>query len=181
MVSTGVTAIADVRTAPYSRQNPQFNRETLKEQLQASGIAYSFLGKELGGRPSHAAYYRDGVADYERMAEDPLFKGGISRVMEGARTYCVALMCSERDPLDCHRCLLVSRELAGQGVSVQHIAADGTTMNHKAIEERLLQIERRQGDDLFSSRDERLSEAYRSRARKVAYSTSTPARSTAAE
>ena len=179
--TAGVTAVADVRSAPYSRQNPQFNRETLKKQLQASGIAYSFLGNELGGRPSAAAYYRDGVADYERMAADPAFQNGIDRLLSGAQTYHVVLMCSERDPLDCHRCLLVSRSLAAHGVSVQHIAADGTIAPHESVEERLLQTERQASDDLFRPREERLCDAYRSRARKVAYAIGTPSQSAAAE
>lgn len=78
-------------------------------------------------------------------------------------------MCSEHDPLDCHRCLLVGRELAERGVGVKHILADGTIADHREIEDRLLQSEGRESTDLFLSPDERLAEAYRKRARKVAY------------
>lgn len=165
----GVTAIADVRTSPYSRHFPHFNRDLLKDELRMDGIAYSSLGKELGGRPTGSQYYCDGVADYERMARSPDFADGLQRVLEGARKYRIALMCSEHNPLDCHRCLLVGRALAARGVAVKHILADGTIADHRAIEERLLKSEGREGDDLFQSPDERLAEAYRKRARKVAY------------
>lgn len=134
------------------------------------GIAYSFLGKELGGRPTGSQYYCDGVADYERMAESPDFKHGIQRVLEGIEKYQIALMCSEHDPLDCHRCLLVGRALAKKGLAVKHIEADGTVADHQEVEQRLLRSERREGGDLFLSPEERLADAYRKRARKVAYS-----------
>ncbi|NWG25586.1 MAG: DUF488 domain-containing protein [Pseudorhodoplanes sp.] len=165
----GVTAIADVRTSPFSRHFPQFNKDTLKEELRMDGIAYSFLGRELGGRPTGGQFYCEGVADYERMARSPDFAHGLERVLEGARKYRIALMCSEHDPLDCHRCLLVGRALAERGAAVKHILADGTIADHREIEERMLKSEGREGSDLFLSPDERLAEAYRKRARKVAY------------
>ena len=164
----GVTAIADVRTSPFSRHFPHFNRDHLKSELRADGIVYSFLGKELGGRPADRAFYCDGVADYERMALSPDFVQGLQRVLEGARKYRVALMCSEHDPLDCHRCLLVGRALA-EHVRVKHILASGVIVEHRDIEERLLKSEGRESTDLFLSPGERLAEAYRKRARKVAY------------
>jgi uncharacterized protein (DUF488 family) len=167
--SAKVTAIADVRTSPYSRMSPHFNRDALKERLQASGIAYSFLGRELGGRPNGSQFYCEGVADYERMAQTPAFKKGIQRVLDGAHRYTVALMCSERDPLDCHRCLLVSRALKQQGSKIRHIGINGDVTDHEEIEDQLLQLGRRDGADLFMSREEQLAEAYQKRARKVAY------------
>jgi uncharacterized protein (DUF488 family) len=170
----GVTAVADVRSAPYSRQFPQFNRETLLSELGAAGIAYVFLGKELGGRPSRPQLYCDGVADYERMSQSAEFRRGLERVIEGAGKYRIALMCSERDPLDCHRCLLVSRALVQRGVGVSHVMDDGSLIRHSEIEDRLLDISGRAGDDLFASRAERLAMAYRERARKVAFAEPEP-------
>lgn len=168
--AASITAVADVRTSPFSRHFPQFNKDDLKSELRMDGIAYSFLGKELGGRPTGTQYYCDGVADYERMARSPDFARGLQRVLEGARKYRIALMCSEHDPLDCHRCLLVGRALAARGVAVQHILVDGTIADHRAMEERLLKSEGQEDADLFLTPDERLAEAYRKRARKVAYS-----------
>lgn len=171
--NAGVTAIADVRSSPFSRHFPHFNRDTLKHRLPSDGLAYSFLGKELGGRPPRRDFYRDGIADYERMAQAPEFDEGIIRVMKGAEKYTIALMCSEHDPLDCHRCLLVSRALAARGVEMKHILATGSIVTHSDIENRLLQSEGRDGEDFFLSPSERLAEAYRKRARKVAYAEQT--------
>jgi len=70
------------------------------------------LPKELGGRPTEQSFYRDGVADYEKMAKATDFGKGLARIVEGAKKHRIAIMCSEQDPLDCHRCLLVARALA---------------------------------------------------------------------
>jgi uncharacterized protein (DUF488 family) len=181
--SAGVTAIADVRTAPYSRQQPHFNRDEVRDELRLNGISYVFLGKELGGRPAGRQFYCDGVADYETMAEASAFSEGLDRVIDGARTYRIALMCSEHNPLDCHRCLLVGRALAGRGVRVGHILSDGSTIVHAEIEDKLLEISGRDNRDLFAERTERLAAAYRDRARKVAFADPQPGpnRSIAAE
>jgi uncharacterized protein (DUF488 family) len=165
----GATAVADVRTSPWSRHFPQFTAESLKAALPRDGVAYSFLGKELGGRPQDARYYRDGVADYEKMAAAPEFAAGLGRVLEGARKYRLALMCSEQEPLECHRCLLVARALAARGAAVSHILADGRIEPHAETEERLLRITGRAEEDLFATRAERLAEAYRQQNRKAAF------------
>jgi len=172
--NAGVTAIADVRTSPYSRQQPHFNRDALRDALRQGGISYVFLGKELGGRPTERKFYCDGVADYETMAKASAFGQGLDRVIDGARTYRIALMCAERDPLDCHRCLLVGRALAERGVRVCHILSDGKTMTHAEVEDNLLEISGRGARDLFAERTERLAAAYRDRARKIAFAEPQP-------
>lgn len=169
-----VTAIADVRSAPYSRQFPQFNRETLSNELRVDGVAYVFLGKELGGRPSERRFFCEGVADYEKMAQASEFSKGLDRVIEGAKKYRIALMCSERDPLDCHRCLLVGRALARCGVCVNHILDSGNVVSQDRIEDKLLELSGRNADDFFAPRAERLATAYRERARKVAFAEPQP-------
>ena len=169
-----VKAIADVRSSPYSKHFPHFNRDELRDELQKNRISYVFLGKELGGRPSERSLYCEGVADYAKMAQTPEFNRGLDRVVEGAQTYRVALMCSEHDPLDCHRCLLVGRALAQRGVNVGHILSDGSIVSHHQIEDRLLELTGRKEDDLFAARSERLADAYRERARKVAFAERQP-------
>lgn len=164
-----ITAIADVRTSPYSRHFPQYNKDSLRDELRTDGIAYSFLGSELGGRPKDRQFYCDGIADYEKMAHAAFFGKGLSRVIKGARKFRIALMCSEHDPLDCHRCLLVGRALIERGVSVKHIKSNGDVADHHEMEEQLLRQEGQQDDDLFIPRDERVAAAYKKRARKVAY------------
>jgi uncharacterized protein (DUF488 family) len=172
--NANVTAVADVRTSPYSRHYPHFNRNELRKELRLKGISYVFLGEELGGRPSGSESYREGVADYERMAEAPAFRKGLDRVVEGAEKYRIALLCAERDPLDCHRCLLVGRALAERGISVSHILDDGRVVSHTDIENKLLEITGRNAEDLFAPRAERLASAYCERARKVAFIESRP-------
>jgi len=168
----GVDAVADVRTAPYSRHFPHFNQEELRAELKQDGVAYSFLGKELGGRPSGSQFYCEGVADYEKMAPTDTFKSGIERILSGADKYRIALMCSEKHPLDCHRCLLVGRELLRLGIDVQHLIHQGVAATQSGIEAELLEQAGHAGDDLFAPREERLALAYRRRARKVAFSIS---------
>ena len=164
----GVTAIADVRSVPFSRRFPWFSSRTLSDRLQSKGIAYIMMGDTLGGRPANAALYRDGVADYETMATTADFRTGIDRVVAGMSQHRLCLMCSEREPLDCHRCLLVSRALAKHGLTIGHILGDVSIEPHSAAEERLLAgLRPGAGGDLFGDRESRLVEAYRRRARRI--------------
>jgi uncharacterized protein (DUF488 family) len=165
-----VTEIADVRSAPVSRFAPQFNRNALAASLGKEDIAYVFLGQELGGRPERAELYTDGRADYEKMAASPEFHAGLERLIGEAERHRVAALCSEADPLDCHRCLLIGRALAEAGFEVGHILASGEIASHAETEDRLLALEHlAEKDLLLSSRAERLVEAYRARSRKAAY------------
>ena len=167
-----ITAVADVRSSPFSRRLPHFNRDELRIALKGVDIKYVFLGKELGGRPRTSDLYCDGIADYEKMALQSDFLKGIERVAEGSIEYKIALMCSEQNPLDCHRCLLVGRALAKQQVSVKHILGNGTIIDQHKIEERLLAMSssaRADIHDMFVACDDLLAIAYRSRARTVAY------------
>src|SRR5262245_43420062 len=163
----GVTAIADVRSVPFSRRFPWFSGRTLAERLQSKGIGYVMVGDALGGRPANPALYRDGVADYEAMAGTPDFQAGLDRVVAEIAQHRLCLMCSEREPLDCHRCLLVSRALAHRGFTIGHILGDGSVEPHSATEERLLAgLRGGTAGDLFG--ESRLAEAYRRRAHRIA-------------
>ena len=134
----GVTAVADVRAAPYSRFNPQFNREPLAGSLVAHGIAYVFMGSELGGRSEDPACYDNGRICYERLGGTRSFRKGLDRVAQGATRHRIALLCAEKEPLKCHRCLLVAPALEARGVSVAHIGADGRLELHADAMLRLL-------------------------------------------
>jgi uncharacterized protein (DUF488 family) len=93
LLGAGVTAVADVRSAPYSRFVPQFNHGALKESLRQAGIAHVHLGNELGGRPRHQARHA-GRHDYEHVAATERFQSGLQRVLDGAATHRVAVMCA---------------------------------------------------------------------------------------
>jgi len=146
-----VSALADVRSAPYSRFNPQFNREPLAASLKAAGIAYVYLGRELGGRPGNRSCYDDeGRVLYDRIAATESFRRGLERVVDGAVRHRIALMCAEKEPLHCHRTLLVARELDKRGVGVAHILADGRLESHGDAMDRLIGLAGLQPDgDLF--------------------------------
>lgn len=111
----GVQAIADVRSSPYSRHAPQFNADDLKKSLKGADIVYAYLGKELGARTDDECCYVNDVVSYELLAKTALFKDGISRLISGCEKYRIAAMCSEREPTECHRTILVARVLAMKG------------------------------------------------------------------
>jgi uncharacterized protein (DUF488 family) len=170
LAEAGVETLADIRSSPRSRFSPHFNKDALAAALGARNVAYVFLGKELGGRPQSPALFTDGVADYEKMAASPEFRLGLARLTEAAAERTLAVTCSEADPLECHRCLLVGRALAEEGADVRHILASGAVMTHAEVEDRLLALEKlAEAGLLGTSREERLAEAYRSRSRKFAY------------
>lgn len=165
----GIQAVADVRSSPYSQYSPQFNREPLQRALQEHGISYVFLGDELGARRSERECYVNDRADYALIARTPAFNSGINRVIQGAAKMRIALMCSEKNPLDCHRCILVSPHLRERGMQVFHILADGTIENHEQTETRLLHLFELPEHELFRSPDEIVAEAYKLQGDKIAY------------
>jgi uncharacterized protein (DUF488 family) len=173
----GVDTIADVRSTPFSRRFPWFSGKTLAATLAQHGMTYLAYGDTLGGRPRDAALYRDGVADYEAMARQPDFQTGLGRLLADAARSRVCLMCAEREPLDCHRCLLVARSLAERGLTIGHILHDGTVEPHAATEQRLLALTGASDDLFVTGQDERLAAAYRRRARAVAYRATAGAKS----
>lgn len=165
----GVTALGDVRSHPYSRFVQQFSQEPLKSALAAAGIAYVFLGKELGARSMNAACYKQGRVQYDLLAKEPLFLEGIERLNQGMVRYQIALMCAEKDPIECHRALLVARKLFEAGIPVNHILADGSLESHENMESRLLAVCKLPEGDMFKSREEFISDAYAIQGERVAY------------
>jgi len=135
----GITLVVDVRSQPYSRWAPQFNRETLARDLEDAGIAYRFMGDALGGRPTDPALYDPGqeTPDYQRVEQAPAYQAGIDQLLELARAQRVAVMCGEGDRRRCHRHLLIAQTLLGRGVRVLHIQPDGTTVEGERIPQQL--------------------------------------------
>jgi len=135
----GITLVVDVRSQPYSRWAPQFNRETLARDLQDAGIAYQFMGDALGGRPADPTLYDPGQErpDYQRVEQTPVYQAGIDQLLELAGTERAAVMCSEGDHRRCHRHLLITQTLLGRGVCVLHIQPDGTTVEGERIPQQL--------------------------------------------
>jgi len=164
-----IDAIADVRSSPYSRHSPQFNRELLEQELKQQGIRYVFLGQELGARPADQSCYDNGKVSFVRLAQTELFKTGLARVLQGSQRYRIALMCAEKEPLDCHRTILVARSLVAQGASVQHILADGRLESYESALRRLLPLVGLPTEDLFQPWEQLATEALTRQSQRIAY------------
>jgi uncharacterized protein (DUF488 family) len=167
--AAGAGAVADVRSVPASRFCPWFSARNLTPILAKNGMAYLGFGDTLGGRPRDPSLYCDGIVDYEAMARTPGFAASLDRLIAETGRHRLCLMCSERDPLDCHRCLLVVRALAARGLTIGHILHDGAIEPHAATEQRLLRLESAEGDLFAAGQKERIAAAYRRRARAVAF------------
>jgi uncharacterized protein (DUF488 family) len=167
-----VTALADVRAAPYSRRLPHYSKQAFADALKAAGLAYVYLGEQLGGRPSVRVRSQMQGAGYAAMAATAAFQEGIARILQGASRHRIAMMCAERDPADCHRALLVGRVLSGSGAELIHIHADGATEGQSSFEARLLAAAgRADACDLFASPAELLDLAYRRQERRASLET----------
>jgi hypothetical protein len=177
--AAGVTAVADVRSQPFSQRYTQFNRPELQRSLADVDIVYAFLGRELGGRPSDSSLYDlEGRVNYERVRQTKAFREGIERLRHAVEDFTVALLCSEEDPLVCHRGLMIAPALVEEGILPNHLRGDGTTETTAQFEDRLL-AETKIGlgivDGLFAdvvSEEERrniLVEAYRAQARRKSF------------
>lgn len=172
LIQHGVGTVADVRSQPYSRFNPQFNREDLARVLKASGLEYLFLGHELGARSSNSACYRDGRAQYSLIAKTPLFEQGIERLQAAMEDRRVAILCAEKEPLTCHRSILIGRYLHERDFDVRHILEDGSLEDHDASLLRLLALHGMQENHLFHTRDELVAIAYEKQAEQIEFSAS---------
>lgn len=164
-----VTAVADVRSVPASRFAPQFNRNSMEFGLREAGIKYVFMGNELGARTADASCYVDGRVQYARLARTSEFASGIGRLMNGAQTERIAVMCSEGEPLDCHRTVLIARVLTERGLSIDHIHSDGQLESHSSAMERLMDKFGLAEPDLFRTSSERLEEALSRQEHRIAY------------
>lgn len=134
-----VTAIADVRSSPYSRYLPHFTRAALEQVLTEAGIRYVFLGRELGARPDNPDCYVDGKALYDKIAATEAFEQGLQRLRKGIQTHRIALMCAEQDPIACHRAILICPHLKQFDFNINHILKNGDLETHDRLEERMLE------------------------------------------
>jgi uncharacterized protein (DUF488 family) len=139
-----VEAVADVRSRPYSRFVPHFGKERLARLLAEEGLGYAFLGRELGGKPARGDPPQARL-DYRTRIREPSFARGIESLLQAAAERRVALMCRERDPLECHRLHLICRYLEPMDLAMRHILPDGELEAQTATKRRLLErVESRQ-------------------------------------
>ncbi len=162
----GIEALCDVRSKPYSRFNPQFRYQQLKAFLQKHNIAYVFLGQELGAKPDDLSCYSEGKLQYARLAETEAFQTGMNRLKTDLSASRVALMCAEKEPLDCHRTILICRHLRADDLIIKHILADGYLEDQHHAEQRLINQFKISQDLPFK---ERVQLAYDLQSQKMAY------------
>lgn len=155
-----VQEVADVRSAPYSRFAPHFNRGALERSLRKCGIGYVFLGRELGVRSEDPSCYENGQVQYARLKCTDGFRGGIERVAREAGGRRIALMCAEEEPLECHRAILVAPALREKGICVRHILADDSLglETHEDSMKRLCDILRLSRMSLIGESEQELTE-----------------------
>ena len=166
-----IDVVADVRSSPFSRFNPQFNKGNLVGALQDADIKYVFFGNELGARVDDPSCYAEGQVQYDRLAAREEFKQAISRLIEDSTDHRIALMCAEKEPLDCHRTILVSQAMfeGERKIEVSHIHANGTLECHSAALDRLMDMTGLSGQDFFTDDSEQLQEALAKQESKIAY------------
>lgn len=185
--SFGVNCIVDVRSMPYSKFTPQFNAEALGAVLKRNGIAYLPFGAEFGARRTDSFDY-DNLLDagfgenqvvFELAAQTPAFQRGVERINNGlAKGFVIALMCSEADPLECHRFSLVSRYFFDHGYEVEHILSRGVSASHCELQNQLIAEYVRKGklpeiDLLFGeyTEQDQIRDAYRLKNKSIGYKT----------
>ena len=167
--------VLDVRSTPYSQYASQYNQDVLKTELKGKNIVYAPMGLFFGARQPDRTYYPEGYLDFEKYRESELFIKGRDNVCKGLETYNIALMCTEKRPIDCHRAVMVARGFELIGVEVNHILQDGSLISQEELNEQLLELyfpERNQLSFLEEenkSDEQRLQEAYRKQNKKIGY------------
>jgi len=167
-----IDTIVDVRSVPYSRFNSQYNQENLKAKLKANGICYVFMGQELGARyEDKSLLLDDGKVDFKKVQISENFLKGIERLKKGAyKGYNISLMCSEKNPIECHRFGLVSEYLSKNDFEIAHITPNEVT-SQKELELKLMEKYKLGG--LFADTKESLAEAYKLLNQDIAYNAKT--------
>lgn len=166
-----ISAVVDVRSSPYSKFKPEFNKKTLKDYLNAHKIAYVFLGDYCGARVDDPSCYVNGKVDYEIVAKSKKFKDGLERIKKGMENYRIIIMCAEKDPITCHRTILICRNLRSDGIKIKHILGNADVEEQKDSEFRLMKLFKLHHPDLFRTEEQRIDDAYTRQGEKIAYKT----------
>jgi len=173
VTSFGIEVVVDVRSTPYSKYCPQFDKVSIKNSLNNAGVQYLFLGRELGARPDDSSCYYGERVQFGLLRNTDLFKSGIARLKNAASKGCVvAIMCSEKDPIECHRTLLISRVLKEDGVEVKHIINEAEVLDQNQIEEQLQKKFKLEPllFDTNTAEQSRILEAYKKQEEQIIYS-----------
>jgi len=167
-----IQIVCDVRSHPYSKFVPHFNAEALRNALLQHNIKYLYLGKELGPRSTNPNHYIDGKVSYQLLEQSSQFQNGLQRLTKGIEQFTIALLCSEKDPINCHRAILICKNLP-HDISIYHILSDSSLESHQDLEQRLVVTHFKDTATLFNNYQELLQQAYLLQANKLAYSAQT--------
>ena len=174
-----INCVVDVRSTPYSKYASQFNTNQLNNILKENNIYYIFMGKELGARwEDKGLYNKEGYLDFEKVRETHLFNSGIERVENGIdKGFNIALMCTEKDPIDCHRTILIAPKFYSLGYEINNILENGDIQTQADVEIRLMDMyfPNRMQVTIFEvlgdqkSETQFINEAYKLRNRDIGY------------
>jgi uncharacterized protein (DUF488 family) len=169
-----ITCIVDVRSTPYSHYNTQFNREFLTIELRNKNIEYIYLGDQLGARPSGNACYKWNCVSFEHLAKMEQFHIELEHLADISMKYRVALMCAEKDPIECHRFILICRNLKKSGLHIKHILSDGGVEDNSDTEQRLIRVLKIEPTlfDPTRTQAELINQAYEQQANNISYDSS---------
>jgi len=165
-----IEAVADVRSSPFSRYYHEFNRENLSSSLKHNGIKYVYLGRELGARRTEEECYVNERVSYDLVYKTEAFQEGVRRLLSGLGKMSVVLLCAEKDPIDCHRAILICRYVRDYPVSIQHILHSERIESHRELEMRLLRLLGLDNMELFRTQHDILQDAYGRQAGRIAFS-----------
>lgn len=171
-----VTCVIDVRSTPFSQHYSDYNKDTLEIALKNKGILYRNYAHEFGARQENRIFYSNGgCLDFSKFISSEQFLDGVKKVTKGTeKGYTFALMCAEKDPINCHRSIMLGKGFKDLGYNVNHIKADGQIETQCEIEKRLLDMyfKDRQQLSLFSAandEDSLISECYRKRNNEIGF------------
>lgn len=166
-----IGAVIDIRSSPYSARFSDYNSVAIKSSLNTNNIFYLFLGNELGARPKDSSLYTNRVADFSKMAKSQSFIDACKRIREGLNKFPLCLMCAEKDPLSCHRTILVANAFRKiyPHIKILHIHSISKIESQEKLDRRIMAMYDLEQEDFFKNFDERLKEAYSLREKAIAY------------
>jgi uncharacterized protein (DUF488 family) len=168
--NNNIDVAVDVRSVPYSKYTPQFNKESVKEGLLKEKIHYLHFGDEFGARRIEKEAYTNGKVDFQKVIKLPKFLKGIERINNGLeKNYHIVLLCTEKEPIDCHRFLLVSKVLKDLlHINIHHILFDGNIIEQNEVELKMIK-QLNLHNSLFENNKDNLEKAYKIFGNKIVY------------
>jgi uncharacterized protein (DUF488 family) len=134
-----INGVIDVRSNPNSKFHEEFNKKNIESELKIRSIIYRNYQDEFGARQLNTAFYSDGYLNFRTFSNSKIFMSGISKVIAGTNAgYTIVLMCAEKDPVNCHRNIMVARKLHEMGYEIRNLLSDGTYELQTDLEMRLV-------------------------------------------